>query len=196
MKGLLTKDFCFMKQKHLLLVITLFSLAGFFSIVPWFPFFCTALLVIITSSTITTDKLENGWKALFVFPFTRTQYVLEKYLLVIGCSFPIMLIATLESMALWRLSTACLWINIAFLLLFCAFAIPILLFFSANIAPGLISLGMILSIAGGSIIITSSVSLFLMDVATAIWLAMILSSLILFALSVLLSIKIMQKKDL
>ncbi len=192
MKGLLIKDFCFMKQKHLLLVISLCSLAGFFSIVPLFPFFCTAFLVFIPSSTITTDKLENGWKALFVFPFTRIQYVLEKYLFVIGCTFPIMLIAALESMILWKLNIAYLWINLAFLLLFCALDIPILLFFSANIAPSLLSLGMILFIGG----ISSSVSFFLMELPNHSLLVIVFGSLIVFALSVLLSVKIMQKKDL
>lgn len=97
MRGLFIKDYCLLRQKHMLLIAGLLCIAGFFSIIPVLTLFCPIMLVMFAAGTITSDKAEHGWKALFVFPFSRRQYVLEKYVLILLASLPFTAIATFES---------------------------------------------------------------------------------------------------
>lgn len=126
--------------------------------------FCPIMLVMFAAGTITSDKAEHGWKALFVFPFSRRQYVLEKYVLILLASLPFTAIATFETIVLWKLDEALLTTNIAVLLLFTAFSVPTLLFFSPSAAQNFLAGYFVVFSVGGSVLLTSDLSIFFMQI--------------------------------
>lgn len=164
MRGLFIKDYCLLRQKHMLLIVGLLCIAGFFSIIPVLTLFCPIVLVMFAAGTITSDKEEHGWKALFVFPFSRRQYVLEKYVLILLASLPFTAIACFESIVLWKLDEALLAVNIAVLVLFTAFSVPTLLFFSPSAAQNFLVGYFVVFLVGGSVLLTSDPSIFFMQI--------------------------------
>lgn len=91
MKGLLVKDFKLMKlQKNffLLIVVIAVSMIAFTDDVTFPLGFLTFVISLFTLSTISYDEFDNGNAFLFTLPITRTNYVVEKYCLslLLGCS--------------------------------------------------------------------------------------------------------------
>ena len=88
MSGLLQKDICILKQRSqgiaLILVIGIImalSSEGTFVIG-----YLTMLSAILTISTVSYDEFDNGFAFLLTLPFTKKQYVIEKYLFcLLGC---------------------------------------------------------------------------------------------------------------
>ena len=82
MKGLLLKDFRILMQQSRTLLIIVF-IGGFLLITGGNLGFVVAYMTMMTSflvlGTITYDEADNGYAFLFTLPFTRKEYVLEKY---------------------------------------------------------------------------------------------------------------------
>lgn len=166
MRGLFIKDYCQLRQKHILLIAGLLCIAGFFSIIPMLTLFCPIMLVMFAAGTITSDKAEHGWKALFVFPFSRRQYVLEKYVLILLASLP-----------------------------FTAFSVPTLLFFSPSAVQNFLAGYFVVFSVGGSVLLTSDLSIFFMQIPFVLGGSILCGSVVLLFLSVLLSMKIMARME-
>lgn len=195
MRGLFLKDYCLLRQKHMLLIAGLLCIAGFFSIIPVLTLFFPIVLVMFAAGTITSDKAEYGWKALFVFPFSRRQYVLEKYVLILLASLPFTAIASFESIVLWKLDETLLAVNIAVLLLFTAFSVPTLLFFNPSAAQNFLAGYFMVFSVGGSVLLTSDLSIFFMQIPFVLGGSILCGSVVLLFLSVLLSMKIMARME-
>ncbi len=83
MKGLLIKDIKLMKnQKQFFVVMILMGLLFMFAYSD--PFFSVSYLTIMLSmfciTTLSYDEFDNGGAYLFTLPFSRKDYVKEKYL--------------------------------------------------------------------------------------------------------------------
>lgn len=82
MKGLLIKDFRILMQQKRTLLIMVF-IGGFLLITGGDLEFVTAYLTMMASflvlGTISYDEVDNGYTFLFTLPFTRKEYVVEKY---------------------------------------------------------------------------------------------------------------------
>lgn len=83
MKGLLIKDFRFMKNQKQFFVMTVF-LCAIFSVMFESPSFVICYLPVMVSvfsvSTIGYDEQESGLSYLFTLPVSRSGYIKEKYL--------------------------------------------------------------------------------------------------------------------
>lgn len=82
MKGLLVKDFKLIKlQKNLFIVIIAIAIG--FAVIYDSPTFILGYLTFVVSmftlSTITYDEFDNGNAFLFTLPISRKSYVVEKY---------------------------------------------------------------------------------------------------------------------
>lgn len=90
MKGLLVKDFQILRnQSRIVLILAIMSVfLGFSSEESTFIIsYCTFCLSALVTTTVSYDDLDNGYSFLFTLPITRKMYVLEKYLLAcIICS--------------------------------------------------------------------------------------------------------------
>lgn len=83
MKSLLIKDFKLLKnQRNFFLAVVLVAVVFIISpaqgpsfAVSYLTFVCS----IFTLSTISYDEFDNGYSFLFTLPFTRTEYIYEKY---------------------------------------------------------------------------------------------------------------------
>ena len=82
MKGLLIKDFKMMKSQKTFLVV-MAGLTIFYSVMNIYSTFLmpyiTMMVALFTISTISMDKQNNGHAYLFALPFSRKEYVKEKY---------------------------------------------------------------------------------------------------------------------
>lgn len=82
MKGLFVKDWQLMKNQKALFVILAVMMALYVAMgdvifaLAYTPMIC----VFASMSTITYDTYDNGGAFLFTLPFSRTDYVLEKYI--------------------------------------------------------------------------------------------------------------------
>ena len=85
MKGLFIKDFKSMKQqkKYFLIIIVISVSMIFADDLAFFLGYIPFLLSILTLSTINYDGFDNGNAFLFTLPFSRKEYVMEKYLLAL-----------------------------------------------------------------------------------------------------------------
>lgn len=86
MKGLLIKDFSLFKNEFLIYFI-LFTIFGVGAIIINQPIINMTACIVLSSLTISTlsyDSYDNGYAFLFTLPFTRKEYVLEKYGLALG----------------------------------------------------------------------------------------------------------------
>ncbi len=86
MKGLLVKDYEILKNQgrviFMLVAVSLFL--GFTSEESSFVIgYCTFCLSALVTTTVSYDDLDNGYSFLFTLPVTRKLYVLEKYLLAL-----------------------------------------------------------------------------------------------------------------
>ena len=83
MKGLLVKDLLLLKnQKKLILIILIFAVLYPVMGMEEFTLYMMGIMgLIAASSTLSYDEFENGDCFLFTLPFTRKEYVAEKYLL-------------------------------------------------------------------------------------------------------------------
>ena len=82
MKGLLIKDFMLLKNQRLFLGVIMFMSIAFAAIYknPFFALgYASSLISIFAVSTIKYDEYDNGMTYLFTLPFSRRQYVREKY---------------------------------------------------------------------------------------------------------------------
>ena len=137
MKGLLIKDFKYIKyQYHFFLLlfliaigISMFSKESSFII--GYLSFITSLFVL---TTISYDEFNNGYAFLFTLPFSRKEYIIEKYVFGLGVGSIGWLIATiiasiLEITTFHNMSILELWLSSLFvidvLILLVSIMIPI-----------------------------------------------------------------------
>ena len=86
MKGLLIKDFKLMKgQKHFFFInlIIVIGMGAFYDDLLFMVSFLTFVISLFTSSTISYDEFDNGNAFLFTLPISRTSYTVEKYCLIL-----------------------------------------------------------------------------------------------------------------
>ena len=85
MKGLLAKDFRLLKVNRdfiILVIIAGLCMINFSTGRELYPMmFISFIAAIVGAGTITYDEMDNGNAFLFTMPFSRKDYVLEKYLL-------------------------------------------------------------------------------------------------------------------
>ena len=86
MRGLITKDFLLIfKRKQTLIIFAVLALVMGFAMDGTFIIgYLTMLTAIVSISTISYDEFENGFSFLMTLPVSRKTYVIEKYLF---CSF-------------------------------------------------------------------------------------------------------------
>ena len=90
MKGLLIKDIKLMKNQKTF--FTVMTFVGFLFLItqetPYFVItYITTMFSMFTITTLTYDEFENGSAFLFSLPFSRRDYVKEKYLYgIITCA--------------------------------------------------------------------------------------------------------------
>ena len=82
MKGLLIKDLMVLKGRKQMFIIVVFLTAmyGIMGLGAFAMQFLSLMGTTICLSTIAYDNMDNGTAFLFALPFTRKQYVAEKYL--------------------------------------------------------------------------------------------------------------------
>ncbi len=82
MKGLLIKDLKLLKSQRSFLVIVaalclLFLFRGYSPV--YVMSYASAMITILTTTTVSYDEMDNGMNFIFTFPVSRRHYVLEKY---------------------------------------------------------------------------------------------------------------------
>ena len=220
MKGLLIKDFHLLKvQRNFFLLIAVIAIGfivssngnnGFISYAIGFSCFASSLFSI---STISYDEFDNGNPFLFSLPFTRKNYVLEKYCfgIIIGFSF-------------WILSNALTFVYLLFRgfsisedrLVSSLILIPFFLFILAVMLPLTLKFGgersryAIIGIFGGILLLgyvsaniikilpmdLSGVFAFLLSLSTGTMIAGVaVITLVLLLLSLKISISIVDRKE-
>ncbi len=220
MKGLLIKDFHLLKvQRNFFLLIAVIAIGfivssngndGFISYAIGFSCFAGSLFSI---STISYDEFDNGNPFLFSLPFTRKNYVLEKYCfgMIIGFSFWILSNALTFVYLLFRgfsLSEDRLvssLIFIPFFLLILAVMLPLTLKFGGErsryaiigIFGGILLLGYVsANVVKVLPIDLSGVFTFLLSLSTGTLIAgAAVITLVLLLLSLKISISIVEKKE-
>lgn len=88
MKGLIIKDIKLMKLQRSFIVVLILLIAGMSIMAPTADFsagfiscYLAILAPIFVVNTISYDEADNGLVFLFSLPFSRREYVIEKYLL-------------------------------------------------------------------------------------------------------------------
>ena len=112
MKGLLIKDIKLMKNQKTF--FTAMTFVGFLFLItqetPYFVItYITTMFSMFTITTLTYDEFENGAAFLFTLPFSRRDYVKEKYLFA-GI---LLLIGLIVSMIMWYITAVIKTGNIA-----------------------------------------------------------------------------------
>ncbi|EOS61116.1 hypothetical protein C815_00681 [Firmicutes bacterium M10-2] len=206
MKGLFVKDFYIALQNKILLLLSIVLVAvmltilrqSIYFIVPYLSF----MLITDALGTISYDEYNNGFKALFTLPFTRSQYVQEKYILVLIAGilipFAFCVIAVLCSSITFSELTLLLISMLTLTVFMGAIAIPCYLKFGiekgkmVNLAILMFTI-MIINFLSDPEILLSQQALFQNQVV--LWL-IIAIMLILLALSYRVAITIMNRKEL
>ena len=88
MSGLLQKDICILKQRGrgIALILVIGVIMALSSEGTFVIGYLTMLSAILTISTVSYDEFDNGFAFLLTLPFTKKQYVIEKYLFcLLGC---------------------------------------------------------------------------------------------------------------
>lgn len=82
MRGLFRKDLCLMLQRSraLLVMVGVGVIMGFSTDGPFVVGYLTMIGAILAVGTISYDEFDNGYPFLMTLPVTRKDYVLEKYL--------------------------------------------------------------------------------------------------------------------
>ena len=93
MSGLFQKDICILKQRSrgIAIILGIGMLMAFSSEGSFVIGYLTMLSSILTISTVSYDEFDNGFEFLLTLPFTKKQYVIEKYLFclsgcILGCA--------------------------------------------------------------------------------------------------------------
>lgn len=83
MKGLLIKDLKLIKnQKSFLVLVAVLCLLFLFrgQSPVYVISYASAMITILTTTTVSYDEMDNGMNFIFTFPVSRKHYVREKYL--------------------------------------------------------------------------------------------------------------------
>lgn len=81
MKGLLVKDFLLMrKSKYVILFMLAIGIIGGIKNISFAAGYILMFLAILSLSTISYDEANHGLKTLFTLPISKSDYVKEKYL--------------------------------------------------------------------------------------------------------------------
>lgn len=81
MKGLLVKDFLLMmKSKKVILFMLFIGIIGGINDISFATGYILMVLAILSLSTISYDEANHGLKTLFTLPISKSDYVKEKYL--------------------------------------------------------------------------------------------------------------------
>ena len=197
MTGLLVKDFKLMAtQKNFFLVILLIVI-GMISFTEDVSFplgFLTFALSLFTLSTISYDEFDNGYAFLFTLPITRVGYVLEKYCLGFLLGFSSWLLATFLGLIL------------PVMIIIQSIMIPFQLKFGGEKGRIAIIGAVGLLIVAGVVIVKGAKLFFNVDLIVQLntlpivsmgmlFLIALVIAMLLFALSVRISISIMKKKQ-
>ena len=86
MKGLFVKDLMILKSRKQLYIVVL-ALAVMYAVMGMYVFAMQFMALLGASSVVSTlsyDLMDNGGTFLFALPFTRRQYIAEKYLISFG----------------------------------------------------------------------------------------------------------------
>ena len=91
MKGLLIKDLLLMiKSKKVILFMLFIGIVGGINDISFATGYILMVLAILSLSTISYDEANHGLKTLFTLPISKSDYVKEKYLfslIIIGIGF-------------------------------------------------------------------------------------------------------------
>ncbi|MCR4999279.1 MAG: ABC-2 transporter permease [Lachnospiraceae bacterium] len=101
MKGLFIKDLLILKSRKQLYIVVL-ALAVMYAVMGMHAFAMEFMALLGASSVISTlsyDFMDNGGTFLFALPFTRRQYIAEKYLISYGGGLVGMLLGSLVVLA-------------------------------------------------------------------------------------------------
>ena len=96
MKGLLVKDFLLMiKSKKVILFMLFIGIIGGINDISFATGYILMVLAILSLSTISYDEANHGLKTLFTLPISKSDYVKEKYLfslIITGIGFALVAI--------------------------------------------------------------------------------------------------------
>lgn len=96
MKGLLVKDFLLMiKSKKVILFMLFIGIVGGINDISFATGYILMVLAILSLSTISYDETNHGLKTLFTLPISKSDYVKEKYLfslIITGIGFALVAI--------------------------------------------------------------------------------------------------------
>lgn len=206
MKGLFIKDFYLTLQNKIFLLISAILFISMlvmpgqsiYFIAPYLAF----MLITDALGTISYDEYNNGFKALFTLPFTRSQYVREKYILVLiaGTLIPFVfcLITALCSTITVSELTLLLMSLLVLTVFMGAIAIPCYLKFGiekgkmVNIVILMITIALLTSLSDPEVLLSQQA---LFQDPLILWLVIGIM-LVILALSYLVAIRIMKHKEL
>lgn len=216
MTGLIVKDICLLKQRKTTLILFL-GISFFLSLSMDASFLVTYVSmvgVIMAASTISLDEYDNGYSFLMTLPIDAKTYVLEKYAfcsIALVLSWALALVLQVLSNTVQHVPNAMkemvvldlIYIPI-FLLILC-FYIPVLIKFGAEKGRTtvLILMGIVfvaftfgLKLLSGMNVDFSNAFLWLRDIPAPVLIASATVLLLLvIALSLMISIRAMQKKE-
>lgn len=216
MKGLLIKDLILMKNqaKFYILFALICGLMLFVNFNPGYLIgYMTLLSMMFTFTTMSYDEFENGYSFLFTLPFTRKDYVKEKYSFGIFISLTVwtlfFLAVLLKSVITKDLDMGPIFVTALMYLfmiqLFCAVNLPIQFKFGAE--KGRIALFGVTAAAFAAVVILSKITmLFGMNIIEVFdWLETInpvtffgviaFICIVAYGISYSISVKIMEKKQ-
>ncbi|WP_297567232.1 ABC-2 transporter permease [uncultured Faecalibaculum sp.] len=206
MKGLLTYDGCWLfSQKQLLMILA--GLMVLYAVIDLqnAGLFLSVIVLMILIRSIEWNFQNSTARWLFTLPFTRRQFVLEKYLFVTGTSLLFSVVSFLFYAALHLdafTDLFSLWIGtLVYILVFSAILIPVTIRLKAN--RNLWILIFMFAMAGllGAFVEQLQTGL----VAAVVWIQghlmltvtiALLTTVILFGLSVMISLRLMEKEEL
>ncbi len=206
MKGLLTYDGCWLfSQKQLLMILA--GLMVLYAVIDLqnAGLFLSVIVLMILIRSIEWNFQNSTARWLFTLPFTRRQFVLEKYLFVTGTSLLFSVVSFLFYAALHPdafTDLFSLWIGtLVYILVFSAILIPVTIRLKAN--RNLWILIFMIAMAGllGAFVEQLQTGL----VAAVVWIQghlmltvtiALLTTVILFGLSVMISLRLMEKEEL
>ena len=200
MKALLIKDLMTMKKYSMgilygFIIIVFVNLISekiyFEQMVPMLMY----MMCVQTLTTITYDEYDNGYPLLFTLPFTRTQYVLSKYVLSILSILPIIIVWLIYSLIIGA-NIQMIFISLLLYIFASSLYIPIYLYFGSTkstVAMVLLSFIIIGSIALLFILVGFATIIKLLQGFKVIMVS--IGVLLFMLMSILISRAVMLKKD-
>lgn len=219
MKGLLIKDLkIVMQQKRFFLIMLAFSLFFLFESENGSGAFAvgnigymTFLMLMVLVGTISYDEFDNGYTFLFSLPIQRKDYVKEKYVLctlgcIAACVVGVVLGVAVSAIRMIGYDWG-EWIVVgisigSFTLVVMSLLLPVQLKYGGAksravmiiIAAGIVVVGMLLARFGD--MITLDIILFLQSLSvTAIIAVELVASIVAVVISMMISVRIMEKKE-